>query len=106
MIIPQTMTAKQLLRWYEEGRITAKGLILNVLSFSAKRRLTATLEVLPGDILGQMKDFVDSYRPGMRVFNGPRPKAAAVRFVREWFDSPDRAIQVSKKRDLRKSGTS
>jgi hypothetical protein len=106
MITPQTMTAEQLLRWYEEGRITVNGLILNVLSSSVKRRLTTILEALPADILVQLKDFVDSYRPGMRVFHGPRPKVTAVRFVREWFNSPGRTIQVSKKRDLRKSGTS
>ncbi len=103
---PQTTTPKKLLRRYEEGRITATGLILTVLSLTGKRRLSEILEALPAEIFGQLKDFVDDYRPGMRVFYGPHPKMRAVRFVREWFDGADRSVQTSRRRDLGKNGTS
>jgi hypothetical protein len=81
----QITTPEQLLRHYQEGRITPHGLILTVLSHTGKRRLTKMLDVMPEDVLRLLKDFVDNYRPGIKVFRGPHPKALAVRFVREWF---------------------
>jgi hypothetical protein len=85
MPLPMT-TSEQLLRRYEEGRLTAQGLILAVLGITGKKRLAKIVEALPGDLLELLKDFVDHYRPGMRVFHGPLPKISAVRIVREWFD--------------------
>ncbi len=86
MKIPQMATDRQLVRRYEQGRITATGLILGVLSLPGKRRLTKMLETLPADVLEQLKDFVENYKPEMRIFHGPRPNLQAVRWVREWFD--------------------
>jgi hypothetical protein len=98
--------AEQLLRRYEQGRVTAKGLILAVLSIPDRECLTKTMQALPAGILEQLKDFVASYRPGMRVFHGPRPKVQSVRFVREWLDRAGNTTQVPQKRALRKSTTS
>ena|SRR5947209_12900154 len=106
MMTPQMTTPKQLLRRYREGRITATGLILDVLSLPGKQRLTKVLEALPLDILEQLKDFVENYKPGVEVFRGPRPKMETVRFVREWLDSADRTIQTSNKQDMGKRRTS
>ncbi len=89
---PKMTNPGQWLRRYEEGRITAKGLILVVLSLTGKRRLSRILEALPADILKQLKDFVDNYRPGIEVFRGPRPKMQAVRFVIEWFGCGARTV--------------
>jgi hypothetical protein len=102
MMSPQMATPRQLVRRYEEGRITSTGLILDVLNLAGKQRLTKMLEALPVDILEQLRDFVENYKPGREVFRGPRPKIQTVRFVREWFDCAERTVQTSKG----KNGTS
>jgi hypothetical protein len=92
MMTPQTTTPEQLLRRYQEGRITAKGLILIVLSVTDRLRLMKILDALPADILEQLKDFVDNYEPGMKIFHGPRPRIRAVRSVSEWFGCGGRTV--------------
>jgi hypothetical protein len=92
MMTPQITTPGQLLRRYQEGRITAKGLILTVLSFTNKPHLMQILDALPADILDVLKGFVDVYEPGMRIFHGPRPRIRAIRLVREWFGCGRRTL--------------
>jgi hypothetical protein len=82
---PRTAPLRQLVQQYEQGRITATGLILEVLSHPGKQRLAEILEALPQDILEQLKEFVENYEPGMKVFRGPRPNAKALATVKEWF---------------------
>ena len=106
MTTPQMPTAQQLLQRYKEGRITATGLILDVLSLPGKQRLTKILEALPLDILEQLKDFVEDYKPEREVFRGLHPKTETVRFVTEWFESADRTSQTSNRRHLGKGRTS
>src|SRR5438128_407220 len=67
---PETTTPERLLRQYEQGRLTAHGFILRVLSFTGKQRLTRALEILPSEILEQLKDFIAHYETGMRVLRG------------------------------------
>jgi hypothetical protein len=90
---PQITTSRQWLHQYEEGRLTALGLILIVLNLNGKRQLKEILEALPADILEQLKEFVYAYKPGMKVFHGPRPKMRTVRFVKEWLDCAGRTGQ-------------
>jgi hypothetical protein len=78
-------TADQLLEHYEQGRLTAQGLILTMLSMSSKQRLTRMLGILPAELLKQLKDFVAHYDAETQVFRGPRPRIEAIRFVRQWF---------------------
>src|SRR6266487_3914714 len=85
-------SAEELLRKYKEGRITANGVILNLLSLTGKQRLIQALEILPDELLQKLKDFTDNYQPEMRVFRGPRPKAQSVRIVKEWFKNAARAM--------------
>jgi hypothetical protein len=85
MTIRQVTTADQLVRQYREGKLTVQGLILTILNLTGKRRLREILEALPREVLEPLKDFIDHYRPGMRVFRGTRPNARAVEVVREWF---------------------
>jgi len=82
---PETTTPERLLRQYEQGRLTAHGFILRVLSFTGKQRLTRALEIMPPEILEQLKDFIAHYETGMRVFRGPRPRTQAIRLVRDWL---------------------
>ena len=82
---PETTNPQRLLWQYHQGRLTAHGFILKILSFTGKQRLTSALEVLPPEILEQLKDFISRYEPGMRVFRGPRPRPQAIRLVRDWF---------------------
>jgi hypothetical protein len=79
------MTPQEILQRYFDGRYNVTGLILAVLCRSGKRFLTETLDILPPDLLIELKRFVHDYRPRMRIFRGPRPKRAAVEFVKEWF---------------------
>jgi hypothetical protein len=83
--------AQQLLQRYQDGRFTTTGLILAVLSLTNKRVLMETLEILPRNVLRELKAFVDDYRPRMKIFRGPRPRGANVRLVREWFVSAARS---------------
>jgi hypothetical protein len=84
--------AEESLRKYKEGRITANGVILNLLSLTGKQRLIKTLEVLPDDLLQKLKDFTDDYKPEMRIFRAARPKIQSIRIVKEWFKNAARAV--------------
>jgi hypothetical protein len=84
--------AEELLRKYKEGRITANGVILSLLSLTGKQRLIKALEILPDELLERLKDFTDDYKPEMRIFRGSRPKAQSVRIVKEWFKNATRPV--------------
>jgi hypothetical protein len=85
-------SAEELLRKYKEGRITANGVILSLLSLTGKQRLIKALEILPDELLQRLKDFTDDYKPEMRIFRGSRPKAQSVRIVKEWFKNATRPV--------------
>ncbi len=68
---------------YEEGRITPTGFIIGFLNAADEDDLREALEVLPPDLLGRLRDFVQTWRPDMRVFRGPPPDSAAVKMARE-----------------------
>jgi hypothetical protein len=87
-----TNATEELLRKYKEGRITANGVILNLLNLTGKQRLIKALEVLPDELLQPLKDFTDDYKPEMRVFRGPRPRAQSIRIVKEWFKNAARPV--------------
>jgi hypothetical protein len=79
------MTAQEILDRYEEGRETPTGVVLDVLSLSSKRSVAEALELLPVDILKELRTFVGYYSERTGVFRGPRPKMATVRFIKDWF---------------------
>jgi hypothetical protein len=79
------MTPAQALRQYEDGRITITGLILAMLSQTNKRLVEESLGRLPPEALKELEIFVQNYRPKMKVFRGPRARAATVRFVKDWL---------------------
>jgi hypothetical protein len=74
-------------RWimdeYESGRITSTGFIIDLLSTVNRDDLKEVLEALPSDLVEQVRDFVESYRPDMRVFRGPPPDPSAVIMAKE-----------------------
>ena len=85
-------SAEVLLRKYKEGRITANGVILNLLTLTGKQRLITAIEILPDELLQRLKNFTDDYKPEMRVFRGSRPKAQSIRIVKEWFKNAARPV--------------
>lgn len=82
----------ELIRKYKEGRITANGVILNLLSLTGKQRLIKALEVLPDELLQKLKDFTDNYKPEMKIFRGSRPKVQSIRIAKEWFKNAARPV--------------
>jgi hypothetical protein len=74
---------RKILRYYEEGRITPTGFILDLLNDSNRDDLKEMLDVIPPDLLNKLKDFVVSYRPGMRVIRGEPPDPSAVSLAKE-----------------------
>ena len=68
---------------YEEGRITRTGFVIDFLNAADQDDLREALEVLPPDLLKELRDFVASYRPDMVIFRGAPPKPAAVKMARE-----------------------
>jgi hypothetical protein len=68
---------------YENGRLTATGLVLETLQLVNAQNVDSILVSLPPDVVEVLKRFVDGYHSGLRVFNGPRPSEESVRIVRE-----------------------
>ena len=80
--------SQDLLRSYEEGRLTLDGLFLNLLSLNKSEDLEMALDSLSPELLARLQAFVENQQPRARVFNGPRPKKENVRLVKEWLRSP------------------
>ena len=76
-------SCKKILDYYEEGRITRTGAILRLLDISDQEEMREAIEVLPPELLDELRDFVESYWPEMRVFPGPPPDPAAVKMAKE-----------------------
>jgi hypothetical protein len=75
------------LKLYLEGQITLHGLFLNLLSLRRKSDIKQILDAMTPDLLAQLRDFVASYRPRAKIFNGPRPSPENIRFVAGWLRS-------------------
>jgi hypothetical protein len=68
---------------YEEGRITRTGFVIDFLNVADQDDLRGALEVLPPELLEELRDLVASYRPDMKVFRGDPPKPSAVKMAKE-----------------------
>jgi hypothetical protein len=68
---------------YEEGRITRTGFVIDFLNAADPDDLREALEVLPPELLEELRDLVARYRPDMVVFRGSPPKASAVKMAKE-----------------------
>jgi hypothetical protein len=77
--------------YYEEGRITATGAVLRVLDLTDRDEMREAIEMLPPELLGKLRDFIESYRPDRLVFPGPPPSPEAVRMAREVLAEPVRS---------------
>jgi hypothetical protein len=91
------MTPQKALEQYDDGRTTADGLILAITSSSSKRAVAEALAVLPPEVMTQMQEFVQYYRPRMIIIRGPRPKGATVRFVKDWLVKSKKSRQLVSK---------
>jgi hypothetical protein len=78
-------TARQIIQWYWEGRITATGLILELLDQTDESVITETLENLPPEVVKRLRKTVSYYSPKTLVFGGPTPRMPTVQFVKDWF---------------------
>jgi hypothetical protein len=74
---------RKILRYYEEGRITPRGFILDLLNDANRDDLKEMLDVIPPDLLNKLRDFVVSYRPDIKVFRGPPPDPRVVKVAKE-----------------------
>jgi hypothetical protein len=74
---------RKILDEYEEGRITATGFVLDLLNKVNHADLKEALESLPVDLVQKVRDFVEVYRPDMKVFRGPPPDPGAVNIAKE-----------------------
>jgi hypothetical protein len=81
----------KILRYYNEGRITATGFIIDFLNSVDQDDLREALEILPPELLERLRDFVASWRPDMRVFRGPPPDPNAVRMARELLANTEKS---------------
>jgi hypothetical protein len=79
------LTPEQILKRYQAGHVTETGLMLDVLRLTDDRDVIQALEMLPEDVLNELREFVGYYTPRTRVFPGPRPNPQTVRFVKDWF---------------------
>ncbi len=79
---------KKILDYYEEGRITATGVVLRVLDLTDREEMREAIEILPPELLGKLRDFIETYRPDMLVFPGPPPGPDAVAMAREVLAEP------------------
>jgi hypothetical protein len=79
---------KKILDYYEEGRITATGVVLRILDLTDREEMREAIEILPPELLGKLRDFIETYRPDMLVFPGPPPGPAAVEMAREVLAEP------------------
>src|SRR5262249_7853837 len=76
-------SCKKILDYYEEGRITRTGAVLRLLDLTDQEEMREVIELLPPEVLEELRDFLENYRPDMLVFPGPPPKPAAVRMAKE-----------------------
>lgn len=74
--------ADRLLKRYLAGQDTETGFILDVLNISDERTIRHALKTMPTELSKRLADFVNQYRPEMRVFNGRPPKMRTVEIVR------------------------
>jgi hypothetical protein len=79
------MTLEQAIAHYEAGRLTAIGLMLQTLQLISVRNVDSVLNSLPAEVVEALDRFVQGYRSGVRVFNGPKPSAESVRIAKGWL---------------------
>jgi hypothetical protein len=81
----------KILDHYEEGRITSTGAIIRLLNITDRDELKEALEILPPELLEQLRDFVRRWRPDLKVFRGPPPDPIAVGMARDLLASTAKA---------------
>ena len=76
-------SCKKILDYYEEGRITRTGAVLRLLDLSDQEEMREAIEALPPEVLEELRDFLESYRPDMLIIRGRPPKPSAVKMAKE-----------------------
>jgi len=74
---------QKLLNDHKAGRITSTGFIVELLNTADSDDLTEILDVIPLDLLHKLRDFVDTYRPEMRVFRGSIPLPSSISMAKD-----------------------
>ena len=85
MTAPRELTAQKILERWNTGYSTTCGVLLAILSQSDKKVVVEALGMIPPDLLKELEEFVGYYTPKTLIFNGPRPNASTLRFVKGWF---------------------
>jgi hypothetical protein len=72
----------RLIQHYNAGNYTVTDLVLQTLQLITHDNADAILSSLPREAIVVLKQFVEDYRPGIRVFNAPEPKPDVVQIVK------------------------
>src|SRR5258707_3172278 len=72
-------TINQLVQQYEVGNYTLTDLMLGALELVTDDNVDVVLSSLPKEAIVDLRQFVDYYHLGTRVFNAPKPSMAKVR---------------------------
>jgi hypothetical protein len=75
-------TIDQLVQQYEVGKYTVTDLMLRALELVTGDNIDVVLSSLPKEAIVDLRQFVDYYHPGLRVFNAPKPSMDKVRLVK------------------------
>jgi hypothetical protein len=79
-------TVEQLVQLYEQGCITSHFLLIETLMSVDSEYADVIMSILPPDIVSEVKEFVDQYRPGEMVSSNDRiPSWDSIQVVKEWL---------------------
>ena len=85
------MTFPQLVGLYEEGRITAGHLIVEILNRVDSINVDTEMGALPQHLYGEFKAFLDSYKAGeMLTSLGPIPPPESIAIAKAWLRSREK----------------
>lgn len=81
------MTTRQLVAWYEEGRITSGELFVRALALVDPADPGATLDTIPCRLYGELRSLLEVWRPGaIRSNHGPvTTPAASIDAASRWL---------------------
>jgi hypothetical protein len=75
-------TIDQMVQQYEVGNYTVTDLMLRALELVTDDNIDVVLSSLPKEAIVDLREFVDNYHPGIRVFNAPKPLMDKVHLVK------------------------
>ncbi len=78
------MSPDKLLQLYDAGGINTLGFVIEFLNLLTETTVDDLMPRLPGDVLPEMKRYLQEYRPTARVYNAQPPSLAQVQLAQHW----------------------